>query len=536
MKTLDKRTVLIGLDGATFTILDSMMENGTMPFLKQMMASVARGELRSVIPPLTPPAWTSMITGRSPGYHGITNFMQRPDPHARVLKMITSRELYAETLYSIVNRHGLRAGSLNFPAMNPPPRIDGYVLPGWVPWRWVRRNSHPTNLIDRLKQIPGFDLQTLAVPFAEEEKSIGECERGEYEAWIQLHTRREEQWFKVLTYLMKTDPCHLTTVIFDGIDRLQHLCWRFLDEAYIPTDPDPWEQRVIALCQEYFQKVDQFIAEIVGLAGSDATILIASDHGFDAWSESILYINTWLESQGYLRWKDSIKRSRKYRIESGPNAALKAIDWQHTRAYASTTASNGIFINVARTPDEGGVLPEEYERFRQELITALRERCVDAATGEPLIAKIWTREVAFQGPRMGIAPDLTLALRDKGFISIQCSDTYLQRREEVIGTHAPDGVLIAMGPGIPHAVTLPQLSLLDVAPIILYSLDLPIPEDFEGTVPRELFEPRFIGAHPVCYGEATQPPGHSSSMDEPFEDGESQEQILMRLKALGYVE
>jgi predicted AlkP superfamily phosphohydrolase/phosphomutase len=58
------RTVLIGLDGATFSILDSLMKDGVMPFLKEFVESGMRAELLSVVPPLTPPAWTSLMTGQ----------------------------------------------------------------------------------------------------------------------------------------------------------------------------------------------------------------------------------------------------------------------------------------------------------------------------------------------------------------------------------------------------------------------------------------------------------------------------------------
>ena len=65
---MKRQTVLLGLDGATFTVLDPLMRDGVMPFLKEFAATGVRADLRSVIPALTPPAWTSLTTGRSPGH------------------------------------------------------------------------------------------------------------------------------------------------------------------------------------------------------------------------------------------------------------------------------------------------------------------------------------------------------------------------------------------------------------------------------------------------------------------------------------
>ena len=65
-------TLFIGLDGCTYTVLDHLVSDipGTgvvMPFMKKLMDEGARAKLRSTPNPLTPPAWTSVQTGRGPG-------------------------------------------------------------------------------------------------------------------------------------------------------------------------------------------------------------------------------------------------------------------------------------------------------------------------------------------------------------------------------------------------------------------------------------------------------------------------------------
>ena len=65
------KTVLIGLDGATFSILDPLMADGHMPFLRDFLKKSFRANLLSTPNPLTPPAWVSMVTGRSPGNYAV---------------------------------------------------------------------------------------------------------------------------------------------------------------------------------------------------------------------------------------------------------------------------------------------------------------------------------------------------------------------------------------------------------------------------------------------------------------------------------
>ncbi|MEW6380462.1 MAG: alkaline phosphatase family protein [bacterium] len=537
MSCLDRQTVLIGLDGASFTVLDHLMEDGTMPFLKKLLSLGCRGELTSVIPPLTPPAWISLITGVRPGTHGVFNFLQFESPKSRYIKWLSFRNIQRETIWSIVNRHGMRAGSLNFIGMNPPPSISGYIIPGWVSWRWLRKNSYPEDLFDRLRNLPGLDTREMALNFREEEKSVKGCQKEEYEDWISLHIRRERQWFEVMRYLMKNDPCHLTAAVFDGLDRIQHVCWRFLDPAYALGKLLPWEEKVRRLCLQYFRNLDEFLQEIVDLAGPQANIFLASDHGFGPTRE-ILYLNQWLCEQGYLKWKGNTRPSEddmeSLGVES-PYRSLLHLDWKKTKAYAATASSNGIIIQVAGKRGEEGIPPAEYLSFREELMEKLRTNCLDPRTGEPLIKEIWTREEAFAGDYIDCAPDLTLTLRDSGFISIYPSDVCCRPRSQIMGTHRPEGIFAAVGPAIRKGVVMPPASIVHMTPTLLYTLGVPIPADMEGQVMTQIFDPAYLQAHPVETGAPTLPPERGQDIPAQIEDTEGQEQIMLRLKSLGYV-
>ena len=222
---MTKRTVLIGLDGATFTVLDALMQNGIMPFLKEFVASGVRAELKSIVPPLTPPAWTSLMTGRSPGQHGIFDFFRRESLQSHQIRFPDARDVRQETIWSMVSRQGQRVTVLNFPLTFPTPPINGYLVPGWMTWRTLPIGCYPSELYQRLKTIPGFNRRELAMDITLEEKAIEGCRQDEYEDLISLHIRREQQWFQVLRTLTQEDPCELTAVLFDGVDRLQHLCW-----------------------------------------------------------------------------------------------------------------------------------------------------------------------------------------------------------------------------------------------------------------------------------------------------------------------
>lgn len=209
------------------------------------------------------------------------------------------------------------------------------------------------------------------------------------------------------------------------------------------------------------------------------------------------------------------------------------LDWTKTIAYCRTPSSNGINIRVAREPGQSGIKPEEYESTRNRLIRDL-ELLVDEKTGERIIAEIHKREDVFSGAAMEDAPDLLLVLRDCGFVSIKNKLPAVEPRPEPIGTHHPDGVFIACGPGISHGKTIGRRKIMDVGATLLYSLGLPVPSDFEGQVPEAMFTNEHKTVHPVVIGAATTGGGKDSAVEGMSQ--EEQEKIMAQLQMLGYME
>jgi predicted AlkP superfamily phosphohydrolase/phosphomutase len=530
-----RRTVLIGLDGATFTVLDPLMRDGTMPFLAGLADDGVRAELLSTPNPLTPPAWTTLMTGRTPGNHGIFDFVRiTPTAGAPQFAIATSRDVRCETVWSMASRQGRTVTALNFPLMFPPRPVAGYVIPGFLPWRHLRRYVHPASLYDALQTLPGFDASELLLDMDLERESLQVLPREQYERWVRLHLRREAQWAEIAVHLLTTDPSDLVAVLFDGVDKLQHLCWRFLDTSLFPARPTPWEQSIRDLCLGYFRQLDAHIARIVALAGDDATIVVASDHGFGGTGE-IFYVNSFLERRGDLFWAEGVEPdARGKQMTEGHRSPVVLFDWARTRAFALTAGSNGIFIRRAQEAGGPGVPPGQYAAYRDALVRDLRALTDDE--GRPIIADVLPRETAFAGTQMERAPDLTLVLRDRGFVSVLRSERVLRPRPEVVGTHRPEGVFLARGPGLRAGVRLEPLRIEDITPLLLYSLDLPIPEDLDGRLAEEAVAPELLRLRPGLHGAPTETPKSFFAARASEVDHGAEAAVIERLQALGYLE
>lgn len=526
------RTLFIGLDGASFTVLDDLVRDVpgrgiVMPFMKRLFEKGVRSCLRSTPNPLTPPAWTTIMTGRNPGGHGIHDFMVSEDKGGYLYyKLADASQIRCETIWSILSRQHKRVAALNFVVTAPPRPINGTLIPGFLPWKHLKRNILPIDLYDRLKrEIPDFDPKELAWDFDHEKQSVAVLGDDAREQWVRYHLPRDEQWFRVAEHLLKSEQHDLFAIVFDGTDKIQHQAWEFLDPALLSANPGPWEMRMRDACLEYFRRLDGYIARLVELAGPDAQVFLASDHGFTA-STQVVRINTFLAEKGYLHWKNSADE----RLDT---SWMVNLDWEKTLAYCGTPSSNGIHIRVATDAGGPGVPLTEYSAFRARLIDdllALRD-----ADGLAVIRRALPREEVFHGPAMNDAPDLTLELSDYGFVSIRDVSPVIERRLAPVGTHHPDGILVAYGKGIANLGEQPSRQIVDVAPTLLASLGVAIPQDLEGKVENSWFTPEWLIANPVGIGPATLPVRDGEVQSEAIAE-DDKAALMEQLRLLGYLE
>lgn len=85
-----KRVIVLGFDGLDYEITRSLIEAGRLPNFARLASSGGFAPLETSIPPQSPVAWSTFITGLDPGGHGIFDFIHR-DPKTMVPYLSTSR-------------------------------------------------------------------------------------------------------------------------------------------------------------------------------------------------------------------------------------------------------------------------------------------------------------------------------------------------------------------------------------------------------------------------------------------------------------
>jgi predicted AlkP superfamily phosphohydrolase/phosphomutase len=536
------RTLLLGLDGATWTALRPMFERGVMPFLGSFAETGATGTLMSTVCPVTPPAWTSMITGRTPGHHGIYDFIRVEDQSLDHVpfRLAHARDIRCEPLWSFTGRMGKPSGFLNFPNTFLAPPFNGYMVPGFVTSRVLRGSVHPRSYWKRVKQLPAFDLEKAAWDLDENRKTLltHRLDLPAVREWIDYMIAKERSWHAIARDLLVDSPCEMVAVVFEGVDRLQHMLWDVLDPDWFPARPAGEDLAAREAVHEYFRVLDGLLEDLVEAAGPGARTFVASDHGFGPTTE-LFHVNTWLAEHGYLKWTpDAVAGSDEQMSARNMREQFASIDWDGTVAYARTASANGIYV-VDGMGSRARLDPAARRAIADEIGRRLLD-WRDPATGTPVVTRVLHRDDAYPGVAKDEAPDLLLTLRDGGFVSITKSERVVKPRPQVKGTHRPEGILLARGAGIRPGTRLGEASILDVAPSLLYSMDLPVPEDYEGRVLVEAFTPELLASRPVRSApRSAEPyPEQPRSEPEPPRDltAEDENVIIERLKALGYME
>src|SRR6476646_3550549 len=99
---------VLGLDGATWQVLEPLIQDGLMPNLASLRKRGSWGDLRSVFPPLSPVAWTGVITGKNSGKHGIFEFVEHAHNPLEG-RVNSSRQIQSQVLWEIIQQAGKKS-------------------------------------------------------------------------------------------------------------------------------------------------------------------------------------------------------------------------------------------------------------------------------------------------------------------------------------------------------------------------------------------------------------------------------------------
>lgn len=524
------KVLIIGLDGVNFDLIKPLVKEGRLPTLRRFLENGTHGVLLSTHQSNNPQAWTSFMTGKNAGKHGIFDFVE-PVPNSYDVRFINASYRSGKTLWRIISDVGGKVGVLNVPMTFPAEDVNGCFISGCDSPGLTQASVYPSGLLQEINETVGSYILEPGV--------TGFIYKGMRDLALSKMYESIENRFQTAKYLLKNKEWDFFTVVFTSIDLMHR---KFINPNHPHYDPEDKEGFGNAICSVY-QKLDKALNDLINEVSEDVTILIMSGHGGGPSSNKTFYINHWLAEQGFLRFT------------SGP---LSVIDWGSTVAYSRENMPT-ININLKGREPKGTVASgDEYEKVRGDIINRLLNvRCPQ--TNEPMVARVLKKEEIYSGKCMDKAPDLLIQWENDAYIQrpsytsgngkwLQIlTDKELECAETVSspgGIHRRDGIFLALGKHIKQSFQIQDANIVDIFPTVLFTMGIPIPEDTDGRILTEIFKEDFIRHNhaKITRQQETADNIQAQACTERSEPKEStytdSEAALIeeRLKGLGYIE
>jgi predicted AlkP superfamily phosphohydrolase/phosphomutase len=554
--TEKRRVLVVAWDGATLDLLGPWSKYGNLPTIRMIMAEGTHGDLTSTYPPVTAPAWTSFMTGKSPGNHGVFDFFRRKDgSYSQVLN--APRCADSGSLWALLSAAGKKVGVMNVPLTYPPEPVNGFLISGLLTPRGATDWAYPQSLIQELTDNLGRYLI-----HHDEKYSKANAE----DLLAEQHQLRANRTAAAL-YLMQAKEWDLFMVHYYGPDRMGHEFWHLLDPSHPQHDPVEYE-RFGNVVLDFFEKLDADLAELVSQLEENDVLILMSDHGMGRVT-SFLNVNSWLLAEGFIMLrKDTVSRLRYALFRMGLNydrigrfvlragagrqavrigrgrrqelqekifCSFRDVDWPTTRAY-SVGNYGQIFVNLKGREPQGCVSPgAEYDQILEDLTDRL-QRLVDPESGQTVIGKVFRKDDVYSGTYADRAPDLMFLTKDMEYKALGLSDFASPRILTSVfgctGNHRMNGMAALYGRNvIKRGARLQRAGIQDLAPTILYLMGVPVPREMDGVALLDVFTEDFLREHQLIFSDLE---GIAATPSVGCYTEEEEKDLVRHLRGLGY--
>jgi predicted AlkP superfamily phosphohydrolase/phosphomutase len=464
------RVIIIGIDGASPSLLGWMLEENLLPSLQEIQQNGTGGTLLSTRHPITPAAWTSMLTGLGPGKHGLFDFRRRAYGTFAV-ELVRGSDRDGETIWHILSKAGRSTGVFNVPMTFPPERVNGFWVSGMDTPRTDTHYTYPSSLAQWLDRITDGYVIDMEHDADTVEEYVTQA--------LELQSKQQTA-FENLLHRFQPDACMST---FVATDRLQHAFWKYIDpksDAFTSQEATLPRQAIV----QCYQQIDSLLGQILKdyVHGQGATLIIVSDHGFGPLHKDV-YLNQWLMDYGYLKLKDGNKEN---------DTLFNRVDWTRTYAYSFGYFGN-LYLNLEGREPLGIVSPG---REQQQILARIERDLAEWQLPEenrPLVDATYRVAELYSGPYAQLGPDLLVVMQDYAYMSRDSFDiprgtlfsdpmAFQNTMISHSGNHRMEGVLFMVGDGIEEGKHLEEASVKDIAPTVLHLMGHPVPTYMEGSV------------------------------------------------------
>ena len=452
------KMVIIGLDCAAPKLVFEQFAD-VMPHTQSIIKRGIAGPLRSTDPPITVPAWTSMMSSKDAGQLGVYGFRNRADYSYKGLYFANNDAINVKRVWNYLSRKRLSSFVLGVPQTYPPKPLRGVLAASFLTPSKDVQWTYPAEAAAEIDQWAGGDYMIDVKDFRTDDK----------DGLIQQLYEMTERRFKVFREALRRDEHDFYMMVEMGVDRVHHAFWRYHDPEHRLFEPCHKYQYVI---RDYYKYLDERIGELLEVMPADAAVMMVSDHGAKGMHGAIC-VNEWLMQKGYLGLKTPPTEPSHLKMDM--------VDWSKTRVWGEGGYYSRIFFNVKGREPAGVIEPEEYDAFRDQVQAALE--AITDENGKNIGTVVLRPEEIYREVN-NIAPDLIVYFGDLNWRSAaQVGTGQIHIFENDTGpddaNHDYNGIVVlALPEGKAQEKEL--YSIYDIAPTILEHFGLEIPEDMIG--------------------------------------------------------
>ena len=422
------KVAVLGLDGVPFSLLQDFFAKGIMPRLAETAKSGTFLRMETSLPCVSSVAWTSFMTGKNPGDHGIFGFTDVwPDKLA--LRLPSFDDMRSTVIWNALP--GKTSVVVNLPFTYPARPLNGILISGFVA-PLFERSVYPESMIAWLKS-RNYRIDVDAVKGRQDRRFLV---RDLFET-LKIHS-------EVMLTLMERENWDLFIGVITGTDRLHHF---FFDAAQDPSHP--LHKDFI----DYYRMIDSFFSRFVEKCGKFARLIVLSDHGFTRLKTQV-YLNHILKTMGYISF-----------VKSEPVSPEDI----HPGSKAFAMDPSRIYLNSKERFSHGALNSKEAEMMRISLKKELESlRLIDIGFLSPqgsdrpedrLFTRVLLKEDIFDGKCIAWAPDLVVIPRSgydpKGALNVRAATM----TDIFTGMHThDDAFLIVDDPDIGKRLSQPRIT------------------------------------------------------------------------------
>jgi len=544
----DRKTVIFGVDGCPEEFLKKwMIEENKLPNFKRIYESGTILTMNSTIPYATFPAWISMLTGKSPGSLSLFYWFKRmKDSYEASLNVLEWEKWHP--IWDILSENKRRSVIINVPTTVPPrTEFNGILVSGPVMNTDPLNIAYPESLNKRLlkegyivdlnfslKHNPGKNLKKL------------------------LETTQSK--IALAKELFSNEKWDLFMFTFFFIDALLHNFWKYFDESHPDYEENSEFQDSVI---KYYQLIDEHLGFYLDNLPDNTHLFIVSDHGMGK-QKSQIDLNTWLYENGFLTLRDDkekqvtlsgfqnsalyrplrqvylalqnigfLKRFRNYIWKTIPEdiRTWENVDWNTTKAYS--LGKNFIFVNLKDREPQGIIRKgKEYDTVIEEIIEKLKE-FKDPDNNEPVVMKVWKCPELYKTGKYDESPDLSIEFKDGSYytsVAKVAAPVHSLFNKVITADHKRNTIFGCYGPDIQPGKKTDVISIFDITPTILHTMNIPIPENIDGKVVLDIFkDDSDSGKRNIRYISVKE-------KDELEKASDEEDKIIFdRLKDIGYI-